>query len=108
VGIAKAKELVFSGEMITAEEAFRIGLADVLVDPEGLWGKVEATAKAIIANGPLAVAEAKRVMQQGQSMPLAEACLIEQHSFAGLFSTADQREGMAAFLDKRTAEFKGA
>ena len=54
------------------------------------------------------MAEAKRVIQQGQSMPLAEACLLEVHSFASLFSTDDQREGMTAFLDKRKPEFAGS
>jgi len=107
VGIAKAKELIFTGETIGAEEAFRIGLVDALVAPEELMDRVRATASAIAANGPLAVAEAKRAMHAGQSIGLESAILLEGRSFAGLFSTEDQREGMEAFVGKRKAEFRG-
>lgn len=107
VGISKAKELVLTGEIIDAAEAHRIGLADAVVEPDALVDKVRAVAKAISANGPLAVAEAKRVMQEGQSMPLSQACMLEMSAFASLFATQDQSEGMAAFLDKRDAKFEG-
>jgi enoyl-CoA hydratase len=107
VGIAKAKELVLTGATIGAEEALRIGLADAVCAPDALMDRVRATAKDIARNGPLAVGEAKRVIQDGQSMPLHQGCMVEMAAFAGLFGTADQIEGMAAFLDKRDAEFKG-
>jgi len=107
VGVAKAKELVLTGEMIDAAEALRIGLVDAVVAPEELMAKVRATAAKIAGNGPLAVAEAKRIIHVGQSMGLEQANLLEQRSFGSLFATADQREGMEAFLGKRKPEFTG-
>jgi enoyl-CoA hydratase len=109
VGVAKAKELCFTGDTIDAAEALRIGLADAVVPHAELAGKVTALAGRIAANGPLAVAECKRLIQRGQSMALADALALEQRSFGLLFASADQREGMAAFLAKprRAAQFKG-
>jgi enoyl-CoA hydratase len=66
------------------------------------------TAATIADMGPLAIAEVKEVLHRGAELPLAEANLLEQQAFAGLFATADQKEGMAAFLAKRRADFKGA
>ncbi len=107
VGVAKAKQLIFTGEVIRAEEAARIGLVDLLCEPEELMDAAAATAAAILKNGPLAVAEAKRVIHMGLSMTLEQGNRLEQLSFASLFGSDDQREGMAAFLDKRPPEFKG-
>ncbi len=107
VGVAKAKELIFTGEMIDAQEALRVGLVDGVCEPAELMDKVVAIASKIMENGPLAVAEAKRLIHAGQSMSLDSAIMLEQRGFSGLFATEDQREGMAAFLDKRTAEFRG-
>jgi enoyl-CoA hydratase len=107
VGVAKAKELCVTGDIIDAGEALRIGLADAVVPAEELMAKVTALAVRIAANGPLAVAAAKRVIHQGQSMSLEAALALEQRSFGELFATADQREGMAAFLGKRPAQFTG-
>lgn len=105
VGLAKAKELVFTGDIISAAEGLRIGLVDALVAPEELLPKAKETAARIVANGPLAVAEAKRVMQVGSSMALEQAVLLEQLAFASLFDTEDQEEGMSAFLAKRPPVF---
>lgn len=107
VGIAKAKELIFTGAMIDADEALRIGLCDRVVEPERLMDAVAETAATIAKNGPLAVAEAKKIMHLGQSMSLEAALALEQRSFGSLFATDDQSEGMNAFLDKRAAEFSG-
>ena len=107
VGPAKAKEMIFTGEMIDAEEALRIGLVDAVHAPEALLGEVAKTAARIAKNGPLAVAEAKRLVHMGQSMSLEAAVTLEQRTFAGLFASEDQKEGMAAFLDKRPAKFRG-
>lgn len=107
VGLGKARELVLTGEMIDAAEALRIGLCDQVVPGAELMDRVRKVAGAIARNGPLAVAEAKRVMHEGQSMPLDGALALETRAFAALFATRDQREGMAAFLDKRPADFKG-
>ena len=107
VGVAKAKELCVTGDMIDAAEALRIGLVDAVIPAEGLIGKVTEVAGRIAANGPQAVAAAKRVIDQGQSMTLEAALALEQRTFGELFATADQREGMAAFLGKRAAQFTG-
>jgi enoyl-CoA hydratase len=69
--------------------------------------KVREVAARIAANGPLAVTAAKRVIHNGQSLPLDSALELERLAFAGLFNTADQKEGMDAFLTKRPAAFKG-
>jgi enoyl-CoA hydratase len=109
VGVAKAKELCMTGEAIGAEEALRIGLADAVWPHAELPGKVRELAQKIADNGPLAVAEAKRLIHLGQSAPLDQALALEQRSFGLLFGTADQREGMGAFVakPKRKAVFKG-
>jgi enoyl-CoA hydratase len=72
-----------------------------------LMTKVRELAGKIAANGPLAVAEAKRLIHLGQSMPLDAALALEQRSFGLLFASADQKEGMAAFIGKRPATFTG-
>ena len=109
VGIAKAKELCMTGDMIDAAEALRIGLCDAVWPAGELMSKVTGVAGRIAANGPLAVAEVKRLVHLGQSTTLDHALALEQQSFGLLFSTADQREGMSAFLAKprRAAQFKG-
>jgi enoyl-CoA hydratase len=106
VGVAKAKELIFTGDMIGADEAFRIGLVDKVTPPGELLDACAATCGRIAANGPLAIAEAKRIIHQGQSMALEHGVQLEMHGFAALFDTEDRREGMSAFLDKREPVFK--
>jgi enoyl-CoA hydratase len=109
VGVAKAKELCMTGDTIGADEALRIGLIDAVVAHGELAGKVRELAGRICKNGPLAVAEVKRLIHLGQSTTLEHALALEQRSFGLLFATADQREGMAAFLAKprRNADFQG-
>ncbi|HTJ40619.1 MAG TPA: enoyl-CoA hydratase-related protein [Kofleriaceae bacterium] len=109
VGVAKAKELCMIGDPINAVEALRIGLVDLVCPQAELLGKVRDTATKIAANGPLAVAEVKRLVHQGQSTSLDAALALEQRSFGLLFATHDQKEGMDAFLSKpkRAAKFEG-
>lgn len=109
VGVAKAKELCMTGDVIDAAEALRIGLADAVWPHAELLDKVRALALRIAENGPLAVAEAKRLVHMGQSVPLDQALALEQRSFGLLFGTDDQREGMSAFTakPKRKPAFKG-
>ena len=108
VGVAKAKELCVTGDLVTAADALRIGLADAVVAPEALLPTVRELAGRIAANGPLAVAAAKRCIHLGQSMTLPDALALEQREFGALFATADQKEGMTAFLGKRAAQFTGS
>jgi enoyl-CoA hydratase len=107
VGLAKAKELVFSGDIVGADEAYRIGLADQVFEAAELMAKSRAMAEKIASKGPLAIAQAKRLMDIGQNQELQAACQLEADTFASLFATADQKEGMAAFLAKRPAAFQG-
>jgi enoyl-CoA hydratase len=104
VGVAKTKELCMTGDVIDAAEALRIGLADAVVPHGDLMTKVKELAGRIAKNGPLAVAEVKRLVHAGQSMSLESALALEQSRFGLLFATADQREGMAAFLAKPKRE----
>jgi enoyl-CoA hydratase len=107
VGIAKAKELIFTGDMVDAAEGHRIGLVDAVVEPAELAAFTRKQADKMAQKGPLALAEAKRVMMQGQSLALVDAVTAEAHAFASLFDTEDQREGMRAFLEKRPPKFAG-
>jgi enoyl-CoA hydratase len=107
VGVARAKELIFTGDMIDAEQALRIGLVDRVCEPDALLAEVGDVCQRMVANGPLAVAAAKRAIHLGQSMTLGHGVELELQMFASLFATRDQREGMAAFLDKRAPEFLG-
>ncbi len=109
VGVAKAKELGMTGDTVDAREALRIGLADAVFPAAELMAKVVAVAERIAQNGPHAVAEVKRLIHEGQSLSLEAALVAEQASFAGCFATADQKEGMTAFLSKprRKASFTG-
>lgn len=108
VGVAMARELVYTGKMISADEALRIGLVNAVYEPDALMPAVLETAKAIAANGPLAIAEAKELFRVGLDHPLEDANALEAKAFGRGFATTDQKEGMAAFLGKRPAAFKGA
>lgn len=106
VGIAMARELVYTGAIIGAEEALRIGLVNRVLPVAELDAAVRATATTIAQMGPLAVAEAKKVLREGEGRRLPEANALEIDGFAGCFETEDQKEGMRAFLEKRTPAFK--
>lgn len=106
VGINKARELVYTCDMIDADEAKRIGLVAEVYEPEELIDKVVEKAKQIISKGPCAAAAAKRVMNRGRGISIDAALNLEREAFHGLFGTHDQKEGMSAFLEKRKAEFR--
>jgi enoyl-CoA hydratase len=107
VGIAWAKEIVLAGETIDADLALRVGLANRVFEPEDLLPAALAAGEAIAKKGPLAVAAAKRVIQQSQDADARVAHALEQEAFAAAFATDDRAEGMAAFLEKRDPVFKG-
>ena len=108
VGSAAARELIYTGRMIDAPEALRIGLVNAVFEPDKLLVSAARAAAEIASKGPLAVAAAKRLIREGADRSLPHANLLEQGAFGGLFGTEDQREGMEAFVDKRTAAFKGS
>ena len=107
VGKARAKEMIFTGEMIDASKAQEIGLVLEVLPREQLLPHCRSVAAKIAAKGPLAIAEAKRLIERGYDLPLGAANRMEQESFGLLFDTADRREGMQAFLEKRPAVFHG-
>ncbi len=107
VGRVRAKELIFTGEPIDAAKAKEIGLALEVLPPERLLEHCKAVAQKIAKKGPLAIAQAKRVIEFGADGDLRAANELERQGFAMLFGSEDQREGMKAFLEKRQAAFKG-
>lgn len=106
VGIAKAKELIFSGRMIRAEEAKEIGLVNAVYPPEELMDKAEEMARSFTANAPIAVKYAKSCIDRGMQMDIDDSIAYENELFAMCFATADQKEGMTAFLEKRDKHFQ--
>lgn len=107
VGKGKAMQLILTGEMIGAEEAYRIGLVDEVYAPEELWDKAMAIAQVIAAKGPVAIQLAKECINRGLDVNLSAGCDLEKASFGSVCGTDDKNEGMEAFLEKRKAEFKG-
>ena len=106
-GKGVAHELCLSGEMITAEEAQRIGLVNHIYEPADLLPAAEALAKKIIANAPIAVKYTMEAIEHGVEMPQEEGLFLEATLFGLSCATEDMREGTKAFLEKRKADFKG-
>lgn len=105
IGQGYAKEMIYSGRVINADEALRIGLVNHVVPQEELMDYVRALALDIAANAPLAVAAAKRLIDENYDMDIADALAAENREFGSCFATADQKEGMEAFLGKRKPTF---
>ena len=106
VGKGKAKELIFTGNMITAEEAEKIGLVNQVLTADELMNTAKEMAKTIASKGPAAVRAAKLAINEGVNYELSKGLEIENQAFARLFETEDQKEGMKAFLEKRKPEWK--
>ncbi|HUF50067.1 MAG TPA: enoyl-CoA hydratase-related protein [Longimicrobiales bacterium] len=107
VGRGRATELMLTGEMIDAGEAYRIGLVNRVEEPAALLDAARELARRIVANGPLAIAFALEAVDRGMSTTIDDAQILESNLFGLLASTSDMREGMAAFLEKRQAQFQG-
>jgi len=101
VGPAKAKELVYTGEVIRADEALRIGLVNKVVEPEALMDEALALAEKIAAQAPVAVQLAKKAIDTGLQADIDTGIAIENDLFALCFSTRDQKVRMEAFLNKK-------
>ena len=106
-GKGVAHELCLTGEMISAEEAQRIGLVNHVYEPTELLPAAEGLAKKIIANAPLSVRYTMEVIERGSEMPLEEGLYLESALFGLCAATEDMREGTRAFLEKRPAQFRG-
>jgi enoyl-CoA hydratase len=107
VGKGIAMQMVLAGEMITAQEAHRIGLVNEVVPAAELIPRAEAIAAKIIANAPLAVQYAMEAVNKGMEMNLAEGLYLEATLFGVCCATEDKTEGTTAFFQKRQAQFKG-
>jgi len=107
IGKGKAKELIFTGKMISAKEAFDMGIVNRVFPQASLMEEVKKVAAQIAGNGPVGVRLAKMVIDAGFNMDLAEACSLESYAFSIGFATEDQKEGMSAFIEKRKPSYKG-
>ena len=107
VGTGLAMQMLLTGEMISAQEAYRIGLVNEVLAPEQLIPRAEEIAQKIIANAPLAVQYCMEAVHQGLNMTLQEALFLEATLFSICSATEDKKEGTTAFLEKRAAKFQG-
>jgi enoyl-CoA hydratase len=107
VGRSKAMQLICTGEMINAAEAYRIGLADEIYPPDELMDKALEMANTIASKGPLAVVMAKECINRGLDVNLTAGCDLEKANFGSICGTGDKNEGMEAFLEKRKPKFTG-
>jgi len=106
VGMGAAKYLIFSGEMITAREAYRLGLVEKVCNSETLMEEVDELAKKISSNGHFAVKACKRAMNVGTQLSLDDALRLEIEIYDKVARSADAEKGIAAFLEKRAPTFK--
>jgi len=105
VGPGMAKQLLYTADVINADEAFRIGLVNKVVQPEELLPEVKKIAGRILSKGQLAVRLSKAAANEGMQTDIDRAMSIEADAFGLCFATQDQKEGMTAFLEKRKANF---
>lgn len=106
VGVGMAKELIYTAQIINAEEALRIGLVNKVVEPDKLLEEVKNIANTIAANAPIAVSLCKAAINQGLQCDIDTAVAYEAEVFGECFATEDQKEGMTAFVEKRDKAFK--
>lgn len=101
VGVGMAKQMIYSGRNIKADEAFRIGLVNTVYAQEELMPAAEKLAASIAKNAPIAVRNCKKAINDGLQVNMDDAIVIEEKLFGDCFETEDQKEGMTAFLEKR-------
>jgi enoyl-CoA hydratase len=107
IGVRATKELVMTGRRLDAAEAKQLGLTVSTVEPDALMPAALSFAETLAAHAPLAVREAKRLIDDGVQAPLEAAWTLEQRVLSGLFASDDAREGIEAFMDKRDPVFFG-
>ena len=107
IGQGYAKEMIYTGKVIRADEALRIGLVNAVYEPEELMDKAMEMAGMMLKNAPVAISLAKQSINEGYDLDADGAIALENKLFGKCFATADQKEGMDAFLNKRKAAFKG-
>jgi enoyl-CoA hydratase/carnithine racemase len=107
VGPGKAKELIFTGQHITAQEALDLGLVEHVVSEGEALNEALRLANLICSKAPLSLGAAKDAINRGLDLPLDEGLRVEAENFSAICGTRDQKEGALAFLEKRTPEFTG-
>ena len=107
IGQGYAKEMIYTGKVIRADEALRIGLVNAVYEPEELMDKAMEMAQMMLKNAPVAISLAKQSINEGYDLDADGAIGLENKLFGKCFATCDQKEGMDAFLNKRKADFKG-
>ena len=107
IGQGYAKEMIYTGKVVRAEEALRIGLVNAVYDPEELMDKAMEMAQMMLKNAPVAISLAKQSINEGYDLDADGAIGLENKLFGKCFATRDQKEGMDAFLNKRKAGFTG-
>ena len=106
VGAGMAKQMIYTGRNIKAEEAYRIGLVNAVYTQEELMTQAEKMASAIAKNAPIAVRNCKKAINDGLDVDMDQAIVIEEKLFGDCFETEDQKYGMAFFLDKNKEKVK--
>ncbi|HEC34877.1 MAG TPA: enoyl-CoA hydratase [Chloroflexi bacterium] len=106
VGKGKAIELILTGDMITAQEAYRLGLVNKVVPAGAVLKEARGLARKIVSKSKFPIAAALRAITQGLAVPIEEGLTVEAEQFVGLADTEDIREGISAFLEKRQPQFK--
>lgn len=107
IGEGKAKELGMTGDILDAEEAGRLGLVNAVVEPSALEHAVEELVKKLLSRGPIAVALVKQCFARNRDMDIETAILLENEAATTCFVSADQKEGLQAFLQKREPRWTG-
>ena len=107
IGQGYAKEMIYTGKVIRADEALRIGLVNAVYEPEELMGKAMEMAAMMLKNAAIAISLAKQSINEGYDLDADAAIALENKLFGQCFATKDQKEGMDAFLNKRPAAFTG-
>ncbi len=107
IGQGYAKEMIYTGKVIRADEALRIGLVNAVYEPEELMDKAMEMAQLMLKNAPVAISLAKQSINEGYDLDADGAIGLENKLFGKCFATRDQKEGMDAFLNKRKADFQG-
>ena len=105
IGQGYAKEMIYTGKAIRADEALRIGLVNAVYEPEELMDRAMEMAQKMLANAPIAISLAKQSINEGYDLDADAAIALENDLFGQCFAIADQKEGMDAFLNKRKAAF---
>ena len=106
VGLAKAKELLLTGDIIGADEALSFGLVNKVVPPEELMNEAKKLAQKILSKGPVSIRMVKACVNRGIQTDIDTAAAIEADAFGLCFASGETKEGMSAFLEKREAKFK--